>query len=636
MIPEEMGPAVLVVLAAALFLAQSRAMSTLSIVAFGVVTIVLLVLVRNVASVKDDVVSLATSEARFRALVQNSSDVILIVDPDTSIRYASPAAKQVLGLTVPQLVGTRMLDHIHPDDVAAAQRFFQAVSDEEPAAPGVQEWRLARPDGSLLWTENTGTNLLGDSTLAGIVVNTRDITERRTLQLRLTHQAFHDELTHLANRALFLNRVGHTVARAPRGRHPAAVLFLDLDDFKKVNDSLGHAIGDELLVAAACRLTMCVRPGDTIARLGGDEFAVLLEDVNDLTDVVVVAERISSAIRAPFHVNGRDVFIGVSIGIASVALGDTTDDVLRNADLAMYFAKARRKGHYAIYERSMHDHMMERLELEQDLRVAVDEGQFMVEYQPIVNLATGVVEAAEALVRWQHPTRGLIPPSHFVEMAEETGLILPIGRTVLREACERAREWRTRSLGARQLQMSVNVSARHFQDVSLVSDVQEALADSGLEPWALTLEITESVLMLRSGETLNKLRELKALGLNLAIDDFGTGYSSLGYLQQFPIDVLKIDRTFVDAVGMEDADPILARAIIALGRTLQIETVAEGIERPAQREGLRVLGCGLGQGFLFSRPLDAQQFAARVLERTFEPSMPVDPMQEHVLLRRHA
>jgi diguanylate cyclase (GGDEF)-like protein/PAS domain S-box-containing protein len=635
-IPESWGPAIVILLAATLFVSQSGTTNGLSAIAFMALAVVLLVLVRRVASVKDDVVTLATSEARFRSLVQNSSDVILIVDPDTSVRYASPAAKQVLGLAVPQLVGTRFLDHVHPDDEAAANRFFLAIREAAASSPGVQDWRLLRPDGTTLWTENTGTNLLGDPTIGGIVINTRDISERRTLQQRLTHQAFHDELTHLANRALFLNRVGHTVARAPRGGHPAAVLFLDLDDFKKVNDSLGHAVGDELLVAAAARLTTCVRPGDTIARLGGDEFAVLLEDVNDLTDVVVVADRITAAIRAPFHVSGRDVFIGVTIGIASVALGDTTDDVLRNADLAMYFAKGRRKGHYAIYERSMHDDIMERLELEADLRVAVDQHEFRIEYQPIVNLVTGEVHAAEALVRWHHPTRGVIPPGRFVEMAEETGLILPIGRMVLREACERARDWRTRYRGSRPVQMSVNLSARHFQDPSLVPDVQNALRDSGLDPWALTLEITESVLMLRSGATLEKLRELKALGLNLAIDDFGTGYSSLGYLQQFPIDVLKIDRTFVDAVGMEDEDPILARAIIALGRTLQIETVAEGIERPAQREGLRALGCSLGQGFLFARPMEASVFAEQVLGRTYEPVAPQELIRDRMLERKPA
>jgi EAL domain-containing protein (putative c-di-GMP-specific phosphodiesterase class I) len=324
----------------------------------------------------------------------------------------------------------------------------------------------------------------------------------------------------------------------------------------------------------------------------------------------------------------------VSIGIASLEMGDSPDDVLRNADLAMYFAKSRRKGHFAVYEPSMHDQMMEHLELEVDLRGAVERNEFEIEYQPIVNLVTGEVHGAEALLRWNHPTRGYVPPSRFVELAEETGLIIPLGRWVLKEACERARDWRAHYRGRRPLQMSVNLSARHFQDPSLLQDVQAALGDSGLEPWALTLEITESVLMHSSESTLNRLRALKGLGLNLAIDDFGTGYSSLGYLQQFPIDVLKIDRSFVESVGVRDADPVLARAIIALGRTLQIETIAEGIERPEQRDGLRTLGCTLGQGYHFARPMPPQRFIAECLNRTFDPMPTVDPDEEYAIRRR--
>jgi diguanylate cyclase (GGDEF)-like protein/PAS domain S-box-containing protein len=595
---------------------------------------VLLVLVRRVASVKEDVATLAMSEARFRSLVQNSSDVILIVEADTTIRYASPSARKVLGMHAKELVGTKLINHVHPDDRTMANRFFLGLHESDDGMPGVQDWRLLRPDGSLCWTENTGTNLLNEPTVSGFVVNTRDVSERRTLQSQLAHQAFHDELTRLANRALFLNRVGHTVARVPRGRHPSAVLFLDLDDFKKVNDSLGHAVGDELLVAAAARLTTCVRPGDTIARLGGDEFAVLLEDVDGMDDVVVVAERISAAVSSPFHLGGRDVFIGVSIGIASMQMGDAPDDVLRNADLAMYFAKSRRKGHFAVYEPSMHNEMLDSLELEVDLRGAVERGEFEIEYQPIVNLVTGEVHGAEALLRWNHVTRGYVPPSRFVQLAEETGLIIPLGRWVLREACERAREWRAHYRGHRPLQMSVNLSARHFQDAALLKDVRDALMDSGLEPWALTLEITESVLMHSSDATLERLQALKGLGLNLAIDDFGTGYSSLGYLQQFPIDVLKIDRSFVEAVGDRNADPVLARAIIALGRTLQIETIAEGIERAEQRDGLRTMGCTLGQGFHFARPMPAHRFIAECLNRTFEPTPVAEPGEEYAVRRR--
>jgi diguanylate cyclase (GGDEF)-like protein/PAS domain S-box-containing protein len=570
---------------------------------------VLLVLVRRVASVKDDVELLANSEARFRSLVQNSSDVIFIIEPDTTIRYTSPSARKVLGLHSKDLVGTKLINHVHPEDKQLATRFFMALQETSDATPGVQDWRLMRTDGPLIWTENTGTNLLREPTVEGFVINTRDVSERRTLQSRLAHQAFHDELTRLANRALFLNRVEHAVARVPRGKHLSAVLFLDLDGFKKVNDSLGHAVGDELLVATAARLMTCVRPGDTTARLGGDEFAVLLEDVDGMADVMVVAERISSSLGAPFQLDGREVFVGVSIGIAELHMGDSPDEVIRNADLAMYFAKSRRKGHYAVYEPSMHNEMMEHLELEVDLRGAVERQEFELHYQPIINLSTGEVYGAEALIRWNHPSRGLIPPGKFVELAEETGLIIPMGRWVLREACERARDWRARLPGSgRPLQISVNVSARHFQDPSLLQDVQQALSDSGLEPWALTLEITESVLMHTSEATLARLRALKALGLKLAIDDFGTGYSSLGYLQQFPIDMLKIDRSFVEPVGIEEVDPVLARAIIALSRAMQIETIAEGIERPEQRDGLRVLGCNLGQGYYFAKPMPQHKF----------------------------
>ena len=633
-LPEGSVPALIIGVACIIFLSQTGARNLLSAGAFIAVAMVLLVLVRRVASVKDDVTILAMSEARFRSLVQNSSDVILIVETDSTIRYASASARKVLGLHSKELVGTKLINHVHPDDRPMANRFFLTLNESQNGEPGVQDWRLLRTDGSMVWTENTGTNLLREPTVEGFVVNTRDVSERRTLQTRLAHQAFHDELTRLANRALFLNRVGHTVARVPRGKHPSAVLFLDLDDFKKVNDSLGHAVGDELLVATAARLTTCVRPGDTIARLGGDEFAVLLEDVDGMADVVVVAERISAAVSSPFHLSGRDVFVGVSIGIASLEMGDSPDDVLRNADLAMYFAKSRRKGHFAVYEPSMHDQMMEHLELEVDLRGAVERNEFEIEYQPIVNLVTGEVHGAEALLRWNHPTRGYVPPSRFVELAEETGLIIPLGRWVLKEACERARDWHAHYRGRRPLQMSVNLSARHFQDPSLLQDVQAALGDSGLEPWALTLEITESVLMHSSESTLNRLRALKGLGLNLAIDDFGTGYSSLGYLQQFPIDVLKIDRSFVESVGVRDADPVLARAIIALGRTLQIETIAEGIERPEQRDGLRTLGCTLGQGYYFARPMPPQRFVAECLNRTFEPMPTVDPDEEYAIRRR--
>jgi diguanylate cyclase (GGDEF)-like protein/PAS domain S-box-containing protein len=587
----------------------NRAVMTSAVLVMGGL---LLLLVKRLSGLFDEVRTLADCEARFRALVQHAADVILIVDTGGAIRYASPAAREVFGERPDVLEGQTLLTFVHTQDAASVERCLSETA-ETPRSTQVREWRIRRSDGEWLWTENTATNLIGEPSVRGIVLSCRDITERRTLENRLAQKAFHDGLTRLANRALFMNRLSHVLAMAQRGTHPAAVLFLDLDDFKKVNDSLGHAVGDELLVAAAGRLAICVRPGDTIARLGGDEFAVLLADVQQTDDVVQVAERITTALSTPFRVSGRDVFISVSIGIAAVSLGDTPDVVVRNADLAMYLAKGRRKGGYAIYERGMHAQLMDRLELEADLRTAVDRGDIRVEYQPIMNLVTGEVHAAEALVRWRHSGRGDVPPSRFIPIAEDTGLIVPIGRMVLREACQRAVAWRSKSRGTHALRMSVNLSGRHFQEGSLVDDVQEALRESGLEAWALTLEITESVLMQRSETTLEKLRALKATGLSLAIDDFGTGYSSLGYLQQFPIDMLKIDRTFVDVVGDQRNDPVLARAIIALGKTLGIETVAEGIERPEQRDGLRALGCTLGQGYLFARAMPPEEFSATML-----------------------
>ncbi|MGQ0766931.1 MAG: putative bifunctional diguanylate cyclase/phosphodiesterase [Gemmatimonadota bacterium] len=617
--PGSMASLVIVVVACGVLASQPGEMSLLSTLAIVSIGFLLLMLLGNALRWQASAGRLADSEARFRALVQQSSDVTLIIDRDGVIRYASPAAIDVFARRAEELAGESIASLSHPDDATSVSRFLQASHTR--AETVVAEWRVRRGAGDWVWTENTSSDMLAEPAIRGIVVNCRDVSERRTLQARLTHQAYHDALTQLANRSLFLNRVAQAIARASRGRRASVVLFLDLDDFKKVNDSLGHAAGDELLVASAARLLTCVRPGDTIARLGGDEFAILLDDLDGFEDALVIAERITTALRNPFRLQGRDVFIGVSVGVARVEASGTPDDILRNADLAMYFAKGRDKGRYAVFAPEMHEQLVDRLELEADLRQAVDAGHITVEYQPIVTLDDTRFWGAEALVRWTHSVRGRVPPSRFVAVAEETGLIVSIGRSVLREACLRTREWHGRRRSAPNLRMSVNLSGRHFQEDSVIDDVRAALSESGLPPWFLTLEITESVLMQQSYLTLAKLRELKALGVMLAIDDFGTGYSSLGYLQQFPIDMLKIDRTFVDGVGLEDNDPVLVRAIIALGRTLGMETIAEGIERPEQRDGLRALGCELGQGFLFARPMPPAEFADAIPAPTRGPSV---------------
>jgi diguanylate cyclase (GGDEF)-like protein len=434
--------------------------------------------------------------------------------------------------------------------------------------------------------------------------------ENARLYERVRHQAFHDPLTRLANRSLFRDRLDHALARSTRGLRSVSVLFVDLDDFKTVNDSHGHTVGDALLVAAGERLSSVVRPGDTVARLGGDEFAVLLEDVEDAREAVAPAERILAAFSVPFQVGGNELFIGGSIGVAVGAAGEkTADELLRNADFAMYQAKSMGKGRYALFEPRMRDAAVERVELATLLRGAVDRDELVLHYQPIIELRSGVVRGLEALLRWQQPERGMLMPGNFIDIAEETGLIVPIGRWVLREACRQARIWQERFASDPPLSISVNISARQFSDPRLVSDVAAAVRDSGIPPSSLVLEITESLLVKETDGTIAKLRAIRAMGVRLAIDDFGTGYSSLSYLQRFPLDVLKIDRAFVDGVGGAEGSA-LVRSIVDIGRSLHLATVAEGIERAEQPAQLLALECDMGQGFLMNRPQDARAIDA--------------------------
>jgi diguanylate cyclase (GGDEF)-like protein/PAS domain S-box-containing protein len=550
------------------------------------------------------------SEARFRALVQNSSDVISIVDADSTIRYLSPSARTVLGHDPARLAGRRLAELLHPDDAPDALQFLAGLAASRPGDarwPRTREWRFAHADGQWLTVDNVGTNLLEEPTVQGLVLNTRDVTERRVMEEQYIHQAFHDPLTDLANRSLFLYQVGHALARGARHQAPVTVLFLDLDNFKNVNDSLGHAAGDRLLVEAARRLAACVRDSDLIARLGGDEFAVLIESTDHVDEVRALADRIVEAVARPFTLGGKEVFVSASIGIARTGHGETADELVRNADVAMYIAKTRGKGRFVLFEPDMHAAALERLDLEADLRRAVERGEFRLEYQPIVTLDGGEVCGAEALVRWQRPGRGLVPPSVFIPVAEETGLIVEIGRWVLREACRQGQRWEMER-GA-PVRVTVNLSGRQLQDPAIVHDVREALAGSGFTASDLVLEITESILMQHVEVSLDRLTQLKELGVSLAIDDFGTGYSSLSYLQRYPIDILKIDKAFVDTIDKGGDGTVLASAIVALGDTLRLDTVAEGIETEAQRGMLLELGCAFGQGYLFAPPVAAADFS---------------------------
>jgi diguanylate cyclase (GGDEF)-like protein/PAS domain S-box-containing protein len=482
------------------------------------------------------------------------------------------------------------------------------------------EHRIVRPDGTIRTIRQQAEVVRDGGGRAvrwlGIAL---DITEQRELEARLQHQATHDALTGLPNRALLVDRLDRALARSRRDGVPCAVFFFDLDRFKEINDSLGHSSGDRLLVAAADRLRRCLREGDTLARIGGDEFAVLVEGIADPAEAANLAKRFIRALGVELVFNGHAHRIAASIGIVlSTPAHARPDDLLRDADIAMYRAKGAGGAGYALFDPAMQAQLAERAALERDLRGALDRGEFAVHYQPIVNLASGDIVEAEALVRWRHPVRGAVPPDTFIPVAEETGMIVPLGRWVLRTACRQAREWN--SLG-HALTVSVNLSAREFQDPALAADVAHILAGTRLAPGRLRLEITERLAMRDAAATTATLAALRALGVQVAIDDFGTGYSSLAYLKRFPVDVLKVDRAFVGGLGTNPEDTAIVGAMIGLGRTLGLAVTAEGVETAAQVAHLRALGCTSAQGYYFARPLDAEVLTT-LLEEALIPDLP--------------
>jgi diguanylate cyclase (GGDEF)-like protein/PAS domain S-box-containing protein len=573
--------------------------------------------------------AISASEARFRSLVQNGSDIIVVVD-DGFVSWASPSAYHALGYGDGALVGVALGALVHPDDAAQVLTFAAGPAGVEPQAPPIVQWRLRHADGRWIPIEGVRTDLRHDPAVAGVVLNMRDISDRAALQERLAHLAFHDSLTGLANRALFRDRVQHALARSSRSGHLAsevAVVFLDLDDFKTINDSLGHAMGDALLQAVAARLQQCVRAADTVARFGGDEFAVLL-DQPDADGPAIAARRILDALALPLPVRGKELHVAASLGVAVAAPGEGPDELIRNADAAMYFAKKRGKRTFELFAPSMHEAALERLVMEADLREALTHGQFHLMYQPIVDIRTRGIIGFEALIRWQHPVRGLVSPAQFIPVAEETGQIVGIGRWVLAEACRQAAEWRrllATQAGARPVGgtpligdpesesalISVNVSARQFGTGDrLLADVRSALEAAGLPPRCLQLEITETAMMQDSAAALAVMLKLNQLGVRIAIDDFGTGYSSLSYLEKFPVHVLKIDKGFVDDLGSGSGESSLARAIVRIARTLGMRVVAEGVETAVQAQRLLEMGCRSAQGYLFSRPIPPDQVVA--------------------------
>ncbi len=567
------------------------------------------------------------SEARFSSLVARSSDLITVVSADGTVLYQSPSIERVLGYRADDVIGSRF-DELLPDrERGALLTVLSRGVAGGRSGPEVIECSLRHRDGRWLQFEVLHTNLLDDEHVRGIVLNSRDVSERRAFEEQLAHQAFHDSLTKLANRALFADRVEHGLARAGSDGNRLAVVFVDLDDFKTINDSLGHGAGDEVLIEVARRLGATVRPTDTAARFGGDEFAVLLEAIESPFEATEVADRILDAFRSPIQIGDTEVFVRCSIGIA-ITDGElaTPDELLRNADVAMYIAKRDGKGGYRLFQDSMHAEALERLEMRADLQRAVDSDQFELHYQPVVRLDDMSVSGVEALIRWNHPTRGVVGPTDFIGIAEDMGLIVPIGQRVLRDACYRAVELQRVFPHDPPLTMSVNLSPRQLNQGDIVGDVRRAIEDSGIDPRTLIIEITESLMMRDTEMAIGCLEEMKALGVRLAMDDFGTGYSSLSYLSRFPVDILKMDRSFLDPESGPDNG--LAAAVIALGGTLRLQVVAEGIELDGQMTSLRDLGCELGQGFLFARPMDVSSITSYLEEAHLRTSTGLPPFEE--------
>ncbi|MGH9086168.1 MAG: putative bifunctional diguanylate cyclase/phosphodiesterase [Acidimicrobiales bacterium] len=545
------------------------------------------------------------------ATLDSTADGILVVDNEG--RIAGFNGKFTEMWEIPQALLDRR------DDAAAIAHVLDQLADPESFLAKVNEL-YAQPDADSYDTiafvdgrvvERFSIPQRVDGEIVGRVWSFRDVTDRTRLEEELAHQAFHDSLTGLANQALFRDRLDHALARRRAVTDgDLAVLFLDLDNFKHVNDSLGHPAGDALLVAVTERLASCLREADTAARLGGDEFAILLEDVADLGRADEVAERILLALAAPYRIADKDVFATASVGIAGHTPGLDGEQMLRNADLAMYTAKRLGKNRFERFDPTMHTAAMERIEVEADLRRACARGELRLQYQPIVSLDDGELLSVEALVRWQHPTRGLLAPGAFIGFAEESDLIEEIGQWVLQEACAQTRRWQQEHPERRHIGVSVNVSPRQLRNPAITTIVANTLRRTGLDAEDLTLEITEGAMMHDTEVALARLHELKSLGVRLAVDDFGTGYSSLSYLQQFPIDVLKIDRSFVDRIEHGPEESSLARAIVRLAQSLHLSAVAEGVENAEQMGWLREIGCPSAQGFHLCRPVDPAAIGA--------------------------
>ncbi len=574
---------------------------------------------QHAVEVQQHMQALRESEERFRSAFDNATIGMGVVALDGRWLQVNRSLCEIVGYDERELLESEVRRVTHREDLVTLEEQMQrftagAISSHQG------ELRYGHKSGKEVWA-HLGMSLVrdGESRPLHLIFQIQDITDRKRAEEQLLHDAFHDALTGLPNRALFMDHVKMAIQRSRRsGDRLFAALFLDLDRFKIINDSLGHMVGDQLLVGIAHRLEACLRPGDTVARLGGDEFTILLEDLASTDDAIEVARRVQEAVTQPFNIGGHEVFTTASIGIALSNTGyERAEDLLRDADTAMYRAKMEGKKRHVVFDKAMHDRAMELLQTETDLRRALTRQEFFLNYQPIVDLETGRVASFEALVRWRHPERGLVGPSDFIPVAEETGLIVPLGLWVLNEACQQMREWQRLGLADESVTMSVNLSSRQFSQADLIERISSALRESGLKAGNLKLEITESMVMENIDTAIDMLMQLRGLGVGLSIDDFGTGYSSLSYLHRFPIDTLKIDRSFVTQMTDNSENAEIVRTIVTLARSLDMAVVAEGVETADQLRQLGDLGCDYGQGYLFSRPVGAGQAAELLTDEQF-------------------
>ncbi len=551
------------------------------------------------------------------ALVQDTSDAILIIGDDGKVRYATPSATSIFGDI--SVEGVHLWDLVKDDERDEVGRALTRMREHVGRASYYEDMRITRRDDVDVQVQVRCSDLRGDSTVGGLVLTLRDVTAQRQLEAELKYRACHDALTGLPNRLLFQDRAASGLARTRRDGTTAGVLFVDLDDFKVVNDTMGHGVGDELLVAAGLRLSAVVRDRGMVARLGGDEFALLIENVADPAAVDAFAERIVDAFGEPFVLADGSVVSTATVGVATTQDSADADELLSHADLALYAAKAAGKRQWRRYLPVLSAGMVRRREVQAALEDAVKKSTFSLAYQPIVALTSGGIAGFEALVRWRHPQWGMMQPDQFIELAEETGHIVPLGSWVLGQAAADIIGW----VGQAPLYVSVNVSARQFRDPGFVGGVRRVLAETGLPPSALMLELTESVLLRRDERIHSDLMELKVIGVKLAIDDFGTGYSSLSYLRELPIDVLKVDKSFVEGIGTSPQRLALVEGIIRIARTLNLNVIAEGIETEVQRDLLVSMGCQFGQGYLLAMPVEADQAEALVrIGRGLVPELP--------------